>query len=389
MDENIKILIATGIYPPDIGGPATYTSTLKQGLGRFGFDVQVVAYSDVAGFREAGVYRISRQHNKLVRYFLFFWRVYRLAKWADIIYVQDLISEGIPARLACRLRGKKYILKIVGDYAWEQSRQKYGVEDHLDDFQEKSYSRPVERLRRLEHKTARDADRIVVPSQYLAGIVGKWVSNKDKINVIYNGIPAPQVNLTREQARNELGFSGKVILSAGRLVPWKGYGTLISLMPELIKLEPELKLCIIGGGPLEQELRSKAAGLGMENRVVLTGPLPQPQLHKNMAGSDMFVLNTAYEGLPHIVIEAMHFRLPVIATRIGGNPEVIRPGRNGLLVEYDNRAEIKSAIQEYLTQPDKARGMAEQAYSDLNKFSRESMVKNTAQFLKNYYARSQ
>lgn len=385
MQKKTKLLLATGIFPPDIGGPATYTSTLRKDLDEYGFEVKVAAYSDKKADDQTGVYTVSRKHNIFLRYFLFFWQVFKLAGWADIIYIQDLISEGIPGRLACRLRRKPYILKIVGDYAWEQARQRYEVEDHLDDFQDKAYSRPVERLRRLQRKTARDAACIIVPSRYLAGIVAKWGVDKEKITVIHNGISRPQVDLDQGLARKELGLSGDIILSAGRLVPWKGFGTLIEIMPKLLEGNPDFKLYIAGDGPLRDELASRISDLGIEKSVFLTGPLPQKELHKYMSASRMFVLNTAYEGLPHIVIEAIHFKLPVIATNIGGNPEVVKHGRTGLLVEYDNKEEIKNAILDFYNNPDKAAQMAENAYGKLGKFSRETMVKNTAEFLKNFY----
>jgi len=387
MDKKVKILLATGIFPPDIGGPATYTRTLLEDLGEFGFEVKVVTYSDRKHSDEPAVFRVLRKHNVFVRYLFFFLNIFRLASRADIVYVQDLISEGVPARLACKLRGKPYLLKIVGDYAWEQGRQRFGVKDGLDEFQAKQYTGQVERLRRMQKKTAQDAARIIVPSAYLAGIVEKWGVDHKKITVIYNGIPRPQVGADQAQARKELNLTGRIILSAGRLVPWKGFGTLIDLMPELLKADPGFKLCIAGDGPLKDRLKDQIAQLKLEDNVILTGSLAQKELHKYMAASDMFVLNTAYEGLPHIVIEAMHFRLPVIVTNIGGNPEVVQHGRTGLLVGYDDKKEIKKAVLDLYNDPNKAAQMAEQAYGELGKFSRENMVKNTAGFLKDFVSK--
>ena len=123
---NKKILIATGIFPPDIGGPATYASTLLAELPKRGFELRIVTYAEspVSNKEENNrLISISRKQGVISRYLKFFFAVYRLLRWADIAYLMGPVSEGFPAMLACILRGKKYYLKVVGDYAWEQFQQ--------------------------------------------------------------------------------------------------------------------------------------------------------------------------------------------------------------------------------------------------------------------------
>ncbi|MCX6796382.1 MAG: GtrA family protein, partial [Candidatus Falkowbacteria bacterium] len=102
-----NVLIATGIYPPDIGGPATYVKTLQEELPKYGSEVRVVTYADDLR-QENGVLKVSRQQNIFFRYWQYFWIVFKLCSWAGIIYVQGPVSEGLPAFLACKLRIKKY-----------------------------------------------------------------------------------------------------------------------------------------------------------------------------------------------------------------------------------------------------------------------------------------
>ncbi|MFH1427381.1 MAG: GtrA family protein, partial [Patescibacteria group bacterium] len=133
-----NILIATGIYLPETGGPAIYSNTLYQELPKHGYKVKIVSYSDGPDeIINNDIYKIKRRKNKLLRYFAYFRKVYKLIPWADIIYIQGPVSEGVPASFACKLRGREYILKIVGDYAWEQGKQRYGVKELVDEFQEK------------------------------------------------------------------------------------------------------------------------------------------------------------------------------------------------------------------------------------------------------------
>ncbi len=370
-----KILIATGIYPPDIGGPATYSETLYNELPKYGYKVKVVTYSDNLN-KEDNIYKISRGSNILVRYIKYFLAVWNLANWADAIYIQGPVSEGLPSWLACKLKSKKYYLKIVGDYAWEQGRQRYGVEDMLDDFQNKKYNNSVERMRKIQRKVAREADKIITPSNYLKSVIKKWEINDEKIRVIYNSVKNIDDINKKEEIRNELSTKGDVIISVGRLVPWKGFDILISIMPELLKVNSNFKLLIAGEGPERNNLELKIKKLELDKSVKLIGSLEQKELWKYMRASDMFVLNTGYEGLPHIIIEAMQLELPVITTRVGGNGEVVFDNENGLLVEYNNKKEIKEAIINLWKNEDKRIELARRAKEGLGKFGKQEMINN-------------
>ena len=386
MNNRKKILVATGIFPPDIGGPATYVDTLLKELPERGFDVKVVTYaSKNQGFKnnsgDSGIFRVSRRQNIILRYFCYFLRIWKLIFWADLVYIQDPISTGIPASLACRLCKKKYFLKIVGDYAWEQGRQKYGVKENLDDFQVKKYGFQIALIRFFQKQTAKNAAKIIVPSDYLKSIVLKWGIAKEKINVIYNSVREAAVMEEKKVLRNKLDISGDIIISVGRLVPWKGFDLLIDVMSELLKINPNFKLYIIGEGPEFSNLQLRIANCELRDSVKLFGSLEQKKLWQYMKASDFFVLNTGYEGLPHIIIEAMYLELPVITTDAGGNVEVVKPGENGLLVEYNNKEQIKNTILEIWKNKEARQEMVENGRKDLEKFSVKNMIDGLVKIL--------
>ena len=129
----MRVLIATGLYPPESGGPATYTKLLEERLpalpaqaGR-GFTVSVLPFSTV------------RHLPKLLRHVAYFAVCWRMARRADVVYAQDTVSVGLPAALAAQCAGKKFVVRVPGDYAWEQGRQRFCVSDELDAFQAKRY----------------------------------------------------------------------------------------------------------------------------------------------------------------------------------------------------------------------------------------------------------
>src|SRR3989344_4924157 len=280
-----KILIVTGIYPPDVGGPATYSKILFDELPKKGIGVEILSFGEVGHL------------PKIIRHFVYFYKVLRSGRSADLIFAQDPVSVGFPAMLAAKILRKKFLLKIVGDYAWEQGVQRFGVKKVLDDFLKNRYRWEVELFRKIECLVANRADKIIVPSEYLKGVVTKWGIGPEKIYVVYNAFQDNELFRFPRFAQGGFAKPGqRLIVSAGRLVPWKGFDALIEIMPEILKEVPDARLVIIGDGPEKQNLESRIKNLELEEEVTLTDTLPHEKVLEYLAAADVFVLNTAYEG---------------------------------------------------------------------------------------------
>jgi hypothetical protein len=152
MRTRLRVLIATPLYPPEIGGPATYTKILAENFLDWGISTRIVRFSAV------------RSLPKILRHAAYAWQVLLQSRYADIIYAQDPVSVGFPAAIAAFLKRKPFVMKIVGDYAWEQGVQRYRVSDLLDEFLQKKYGMHVEILRTIERCASLRAMHIVVPS---------------------------------------------------------------------------------------------------------------------------------------------------------------------------------------------------------------------------------
>ncbi|HEY4477281.1 MAG TPA: glycosyltransferase family 4 protein [Candidatus Paceibacterota bacterium] len=367
----MKILIATGIYPPEIGGPATYSKALAEELTRRGHIVTLLTYYSApepeTPFRFVAV---SRKLPKGIRHAVYFWKALYLSRGADVVFAQDPVSVGVPAFIAARILRKQFFLKVVGDYAWEQGMQRFGVADLLDIFLNKKYGFRVEMLRRVEYCVARHADGIIVPSGYLKGVVEKWGVESARITVIPNGISMSYVP-PREDARQALAIDGIIFVSVGRLVPWKGFSFLVSLLPKITG-----NLVIIGEGPDRKKLEDRAKELGVSNRVIFTGSLPKEKMSAYCAAADAFLLNTAYEGFSHQILEAMATGVPVITTMAGGNKEIIRPGENALSAGYNNEMEWLAAIKKILGDKALRARISSNAIEDVKKYTYVAMIAN-------------
>lgn len=358
----MKVLIATGIYPPSLGGPATYSKILYDNLPSKNIEVTVASFDNL-------------RHLPIgFRHFLYFIKVLIDGIGKDIIYAQDPVSVGYPAMRAAKILKKKFVLKIVGDYAWEQGVQRFGVVESLDDFvkDRREYHAKVLRMKKIQKKVAERADKIIVPSRYLKKIVSQWGINENKISVIYNSFEG--VEEISGNIREELGFTGPVILSAGRLVPWKGFENLINVIPDLLVEHPDLKLIIIGSGPMKDKLDKLISNHNLFKNVSILGGMNKHNLFKHITAADLFVLNTGYEGFSHQILEVLALGTPVVTTNIGGNPEIIKNQENGILFEYDNKQELIESINNVLKDKDLYLKLIENGKDTIKDFSVDRMI---------------
>ena len=375
-----KILIATGIYPPDVGGPATLLSGLPKALRERGFEVKVITYSDVLPSpeeRASGlVFRILRRQSSFSRYAKYFWRMWWLAHWADLVYATDLYSVGSFARLIKKLTGKKYILRFAGDSAWETAVAKGWTEDYIVDFQDKKYNQKIEDLKNKRKKILVEADKVIAVSNFLASVARQIGVASGNIEVIYNAVDFfSDLPLYQESARPTLVYSG-------RLVPWKGVAMIISMVAKLKIKQPDIMLEILGDGSERDSLEKLVDRLGLAENVNFHGRVSEQKTHQVFARATLFVLNTNYEGLPYSVLNAMQVGVPVITTPVGGNPEVVEHGVSGWLVPYNNKLAWQEAIERLLSDRLLREKLSQNAKKNLAKFRFAEMVEKTVGVIK-------
>ncbi len=366
----MRILVATGLYPPDVGSSATYAKALEGGLQKEGIAVSVLPFSRV------------RRLPILIRHLRYFFLALREGKHTDVIYAQDPFSVGLPAFFAARLSGKKFVLKVVGDFAWEQAVERFDFAGTLEAFQKAELSLLPGMMRWLERFVALRAERIVVPSKYLGTIVGRWGVPKKKIAVIYNGMEELADPGNKPVLRGLLKFHGKLIISVGRLVPWKGFGALIGMLAGMKKDFPDLKLMIVGNGPDLATLEEEAKRKGVADDVIFTGALPRDVLLRYIRASDLFILNSSSEGFSNQLFEAMAIGVPLIATKVGGNPEAIAHETEGFLVSPNDTARIEGYVRALFSDSGLRTRIISGAKRKVAEFSEERMLSETAKLLK-------
>ncbi len=174
-----------------------------------------------------------------------------------------------------------------------------------------------------------------------------------RFDVLYNGVDmsrfAPSQN--REELRSQLGFKPDemLVLTVANLIPVKDHSSLvqaIAALPAMVD-NPRVRVLFLGEGGLRPHLEQQIAELGLTRQVSLLGK--SDQVADYLAAADVFVLPSRLEGMSNAILEAMASGLPVIARRVGGNPELVVDGNTGLLCEPDDVADLSAAISRLIT----------------------------------------
>jgi glycosyltransferase involved in cell wall biosynthesis len=223
-------------------------------------------------------------------------------------------------------------------------------------------------VRLIERWSTYAYDEVIAISQSLASFTRLW-TGVDATTVRY-GLSAPTRPPVRPHAEPSL-------LAVGRLEPQKGLDVLVRAMPLVRGGVPEVKLLIAGEGPERQRLERIACGLGLQEAVRLLGR--REDVPALMESATLLVHPARWEGFGLVLLEAMRSALPIVATAVGGIPEVIQDGVSGVLVPPEDPERLADAMLLMLREPDRARAMGNAGFARLREeFSPDRMADATA-----------
>jgi len=324
----MKIAVLVPFFPPKhLAGTEIATYNMAKHLATRGHKVHVITSVDEGLSKERievgfHIHRISRQKVRFFGVMLFWLRIFWLLKKInpDIVHAQS-IGMGMPAFLARKLLRKPYVV-------WGR-----GSEVYLPWL----YKKPISKL------VMRSASAVIALTEDMKGEIQK-ICNRE-VSVIPNGIDLDRFqNLSSRGKGLKVNSAEKLILFVGGLKPTKGIEYLIQAMSSIRQSETKAKLLLVGQGEEKEGLEHLAKNLDLSNYVRFTGGIPNTEVPEYMAASDVFVLPSLSEGFPNVILEAMASGLPIVATRVGGLPEIIKEGNNGFLVEPKNPQQLAEKV---------------------------------------------
>ncbi len=281
---------------------------------------------------------------------------------------------------------------LLGRVAARGSGAKIVYSEHLrvaefrlkNPFLEWSHLRALKYLDRFTDAT------IAVSKAVRAWLIRKGISRPEKVKVIYNGVeslsPHKFQQKTRElAAKLNLPANPVVIGTVGALNDHKDTATLIHAFKRIIQKKERRKLLIVGEGPKRKFLEKLTAKLGLSDDIVFTGFVQE--IDALMPIFSIFVLPSLSESFGLTILEAMRANVPVIATKVGGIPEIIQSGRNGLLVAPGNPKELSAAIMRLSNDQKLQKKFIREGQETLKRFSAQQMVEETEKLYQNLVSR--
>jgi glycosyltransferase involved in cell wall biosynthesis len=222
----------------------------------------------------------------------------------------------------------------------------------------------------LERLAARCTDRIVTltdaeAAQHLALGIGR----PEQFITIASGVDLDDI---ASAVPVRLAPHGPVIGTVGRLTSIKGHQHLIDAVPEILRRCPTAHVVLVGDGELRQALAERARRLGLDGRVIFTGY--REDIPALIAGMDVFVLPSLNEGMGRVLVMAMALGKPIVATRVGGVPELLAEGEAGALVPPANPAALARMVCDLIAHPDRARALGDAGRRRAPQYSAEAMV---------------
>ena len=319
----MNILITAGIFPPDIGGPASFVPKISNFLIENGHNVKIICLAEVESNHtedNLDVIRIKRSKNLPIRWIKTIYQIVKNGRRSDLIFVNGL---GVESTIANLIIKKQLIRKIVGDPVWERAYNKKRTTESFDEFQNNKHSFLIEVQKLLRNWSINSAEIVITPSDHLKSFVS-GIGFSNKILKINNG-----VDITDIKRSNESKVDINLIIIS-RLVVQKN----INIVIEAMKLldNKNLKLSIIGEGGEFSKLESSIHDLNLQNRVQLLGKIDNNKISQFLLTADIFIQASDYEGLPHSVLEAINYEVPILSTEAGGCKDLLNDGERGFII---------------------------------------------------------
>jgi glycosyltransferase involved in cell wall biosynthesis len=334
----VRVVVVSGIWPPDPGGPASHAPALADFLSERGHQVEVVTTADSEPAARPYPVRWAGRSSPF-RHVRATSLVRRAASRADAVYATSMIRR---AAIGSSLGRRPLVVKLVSDEAFERATRSGRYSGTLDEFQAVGGVR-TRLLRATRTRALRKATHVFCPSAYLRDVALRWGLDPERISVLPNPAPTIPQMPPRDELRRDLELEGSVLVFAGRLGPQKAVGVLLDALVDA----DGVSLAIAGDGPERGALERRAGELGLDGRVRFLGSVPRETVLRLFRAADASVLPSAWENFPHTVVEALAVGCPVIATAVGGVPEVVRDGENGLLVGPNDAAGLAAAIRRF------------------------------------------
>ncbi|HEY4507146.1 MAG TPA: glycosyltransferase [Candidatus Paceibacterota bacterium] len=281
-----------------------------------------------------------------LRNMVVFLKILKLARQADVVMALSPVGTGSLAAKAAQRANKRFVVWVEDDYAWREAIRRGDNYLLVGDFQKSKKEGTTSSINKKQIKSCEISGSVLVPSSFMSRIVLGWGIDPTKIKILIYPTDFYIAGMTKEECRKKIGIPGALIVSKGPLVPWMGFRMLVKIMPQLLEINQFFRLVIMGSGPEQKVLESMIKNIGLNGKVIFVGEIKEEEeLSRFFLAADLLILNSGHEPSSSTVLRAMSAGVPVVATAVGANPELIRQGENGFIVRYNDEFNILEAVK--------------------------------------------
>ena len=378
-EKKTEILLVTGIFPPDIGGPATFARFFLDESEKYGIVADLLTFTDDAeGVYKIDTVKISRKGNIFLRYLRVFLAAWRLSKNKDVIYSLDVSSVGLPCLLVKMLRPKiKLFFRVGGDRHWEQAIEDGRFRDTLESYYRQRNFNSKERISYFLMKRAfRRADEIIFNAQIIADIFARhYEITEKKVHIIRNFKDELILPRMRQEADEEI-----LLFFGGRLVAFKNIlGFLkIFINIDFSEFGKDVVFQINGDGPEHDKIAEFIARNNLHGRVRLLPKVSRTEMLDLINRCNVFALPSLTEVNANTVSEVLQLGQPILLTKFSESFYIGEKNSNIFYInpfdDNDIEVQLKKAI----------------AYSLLDKLKRENITSRASwsrdEIMRQHYA---
>ena len=370
----MKVIQVCPRFYPDLGGVETHVKELSKHLTQLGVEVEVYTTDPIGNLPKRGrvdgfdIHRFrSYSYNGIYSFSPELFSSLKKISGVDIVHAHDYQDYGV---LAAYLSKKKFQKPLVytphyhpmGGSKWRTIAK--GIYNAV-----------------LGGCLFKNADAVIAVSRYEKNLLDQQFHlNSRKLIYIPNGINYEKFSNFKKRV-----YSNKkqIILYVGRLEKYKGVQFIISALKKIIEVE-NCELRIIGDGSYKKELINFVEKLGIADHVSFLGKVSESDLIEAYISSDVFVMTSQYEAFCIALAEAMAYALPVIATKVGGMPELIDHGQHGFLIDYPPQRDVLAKTAIYLLEnKETARKMGLEGRINILSYSWRSSAEKLLELYKN------
>ncbi|MDE2001818.1 MAG: glycosyltransferase family 4 protein [Patescibacteria group bacterium] len=313
----MKLVLATGIYPPDIGGPATYCYHFAEEFSRRGIAVSVVTYGESSEQKQYPVRPVSRRIPQIIRQAYYGFMLMREARGADGIIAFDSLGAGLPAMLAGKIRRIPVVMRLGGDFVWEKYIERGGVPCTMREFYERKRYRSSRTLIALVAFVLRRVTMVVFTTSFQRELFVRYYR-------LERSRTAVRQNVFVKKIGQAGGASSAGLLWAGRFLKLKNISFLIEVYRYVrVRAKRQAQLVLVGDGPEKESIAQEIRKRGLQKEVRLADTMSPSELAAAIRKAYCGILPSLTEISPNFALECVSEGVPAVITAETGIREML------------------------------------------------------------------